>query len=582
MDARIADAELQIRAAGYDPSLYSTGSWEVAPAVYEPQLLAALQCFQWFFTAHIVRAWVHLAAEMQAGKTGVIDALVRLILRNFSKIRISPDRIFIVTGMSDKAWRKQTRERMVDSIRHNIHHSGGISQVIRSLKALAESGPFENILIVIDESHIATKEKNRPNQIYNAVKELCDQSLWAERNIHFVTISATDPSKVIAITDDSLRAAAKIVRLRTTDAYQSIETLLAAGRIRFADTHGDLHSARAITEIRRAIGAEYADGPRYHLLRPRVGRQGAVSDMLKAEFPDAVVRQWDSATKGGAGAADDSSSTSDMEDINELLSVAPEQHTFIILKNMFYAAKTLDDSHVGILYDRVGGKDDTNMQSLLGRACGYGKSERTVVYTSRSTVSNYQSLWRDVCLGEKPDDSIPIEPGKLDGKMAAVKARGGAGGPDTSRLEVVRGTAMPMKSGTVAAAEAASAAAAVADDAKMTVPVVIESVPDEYFATITGRGAPERKQRRIRELLLWADPEHEFNRYLETYRSLGVETPGTTGAIRRKILAPISAQAEGRKYILDVHQEDRGENVWLAKMDPADKRVIIMVWHGAL
>jgi hypothetical protein len=204
-----------------------------------------------------------------------------------------------------------------------------------------------------------------------------------------------------------------------------------------------------------------------------------------------------------------------------------------------------------------------------------------VVYTSRSTVTNYLALWRDVCLGEKPDENIPIAPRELDGKMPAVKARAGTGGADTSRLEVARGTAMPMKSGRAAAAEAEAVSSAAADDAKMTVPVVLEDVPEEYFATITGRGAPERKQQRIRELLRAACPDHVFNTYLASYRSLGVETPGTTGAIRRKILAPISAQQEGRKYILDVHAEDRGDNVWLAKMDPADKRVIIMVYHGA-
>ena len=37
---------------------------------------------------------------------------------------------------------------------------------------------------------------------------------------------------------------------------------------------------------------------------------------------------------------------------------------------MFYAAKRLHDEHAGIFFDRVGAKDDTNLQSLLGRACG--------------------------------------------------------------------------------------------------------------------------------------------------------------------------------------------------------------------
>jgi hypothetical protein len=64
---------------------------------------------------------------------------------------------------------------------------------------------------------------------------------------------------------------------------------------------------------------------------------------------------------------------------------------------MFHAAKTLEDEHVGILFDRIGSKDDTNLQSLLGRACGYGKSKRTYIFTSQQTVVNYISCWKELC-----------------------------------------------------------------------------------------------------------------------------------------------------------------------------------------
>jgi hypothetical protein len=116
-----------------------------------------------------------------------------------------------------------------------------------------------------------------------------------------------------------------------------------------------------------------------------------------------------------------------MEDINERLAEAPAVHTFFLLKEMFRAAKTMDDTHVGVLYDRVGGKDDTNLQSLLGRACGYGKSMRTVIYTSRQTVTNYLNFWQEVINGQgAPPTDIPIE--KLDKKMAGVRIGAAAGG----------------------------------------------------------------------------------------------------------------------------------------------------------
>jgi hypothetical protein len=56
--------------------------------------------------------WVHLAAEMQAGKTGVINALFRLILSNCHRIGITPNRIFTLTGMSDEDWQEHPLQQV--------------------------------------------------------------------------------------------------------------------------------------------------------------------------------------------------------------------------------------------------------------------------------------------------------------------------------------------------------------------------------------------------------------------------------------------------------------------------------------
>jgi hypothetical protein len=133
-----------------------------------------------------------------------------------------------------------------------------------------------------------------------------------------------------------------------------------------------------------------------------------------------------------------------MDDINELLEVAPERHTFILLKNMFYASKTMDDTNVGVLYDRVGGKDDTNLQSLLGRACGYGKSKETIVYSSEQTVTNYLGFWREVIAGGPPPlTDIPVS--RLDKKMAGQRVQAARGA--AHEMPVMRCYATPAGGG---------------------------------------------------------------------------------------------------------------------------------------
>jgi len=160
--AALSDAEMQMATAGFATTLWipefgwSAAEHEASEDPHEPQILAAMQCFLYFFVAQTQRAWVHLAAEMQAGKTGVVTALIRLMLANARLLRITPDRMFIITGMSDNAWLKQTRERLPLGVRTGVQHSGGLSKIIATLHSLANGDILSNVLIVLDESHIAS------------------------------------------------------------------------------------------------------------------------------------------------------------------------------------------------------------------------------------------------------------------------------------------------------------------------------------------------------------------------------------------------------------------------------------------
>jgi hypothetical protein len=473
----LADAQTSITSAGFVAELWSP-SWgwdatetEAAEDPFDPQLLAAFQCFLAFFCRSVQRVWVHLAAEMQAGKTGVVTALIRLILSNGARLGIGPTRIFILTGMNDNAWKKQTRDRLPAGIRANVYHNGSLNKFPKALQSLKGSGDLRNVLIVLDESHIASAKNNRPQrEIYNAVNSLCPQEKWQENNIRFLTISATDPAKVLVMRGAET---AQVVRLQTTDAYQSVETLAIAGRVRWLEAHGDLHEDKGITELHRCITTEFSDAPRYHILRARYGKQEAAIARIRAAFPDCIVQKYDSDEKlmSRSSAADDASTAlSEIEDINELLSEPPAQHTFIVLKNMFYAAKTLNDEYVGVLWDRLGGKDDTNLQSLLGRACGYGKSDRTVVYAARSTVDNYIRFWRELCSHTDAATvvtGIPVS--KVTRKMPGVVARRAAGGASLSAAASVSAPLAAVGgAGTADAAAGASSARKVANEDDFT------------------------------------------------------------------------------------------------------------------
>ncbi len=428
----LADAEMVLVSKGFTTELWVPEfGWETEAEAAEmtpepPQRLAAIQLFNQLYVCGDVRVWAHLAAEMQAGKTGVVTTFIRLVLANAAKLRMRPNRIFVLTGMSDDAWKMQTRSRMPIQVRENVQHSKGLAKVATAFERLREAdgtASLSNVIVFLDESHIAAAQHNQPyKQVWAKLQELCPLAEWQAKNIRVITISATDPAKVMAISAET-RLPAAVVRLQTTADYQSVETLVQQERVRYTDDFGDLHDPKAIAELKRCIDDEFGGMPFYHILRPRVAKQMEVARLLREAFPHSSIVTWDASSNAARGAgAGDGSSGCDLNDINEVLAETPAVTTFVLLKNMFYAAKTLDDTNVGILYDRVGSKDDTNLQSLLGRACGYGKSDMTIVYTSRQTVENYLTCWRQLCSNPNAPRLQNVPMSRLDRKMTGVQA----------------------------------------------------------------------------------------------------------------------------------------------------------------
>jgi hypothetical protein len=194
---------------------------------------------------------------------------------------------------------------------------------------------------------------------------------------------------------------------------------------------------------------EAIHGPLVHILRPSHGKGSNVAAEITKAFPDAVIHHWDVASnkeKRKSAKDDSSSGVGSATDINSaLLNDKPETTTFVLLKGMFRAAKTLNDEHVGVLYDRVGSGDATNLQSLLGRACGYGKSTRTIVFASSSTVSNYLRLWRELCASKNfPTEGEDDMFGKMKGRMPGVST---VSTGEATKLVATKSHATPLGKG---------------------------------------------------------------------------------------------------------------------------------------
>ena len=65
----------------------------------------------------------------------------------------------------------------------------------------------------------------------------------------------------------------------------------------------------------------------------------------------------------------------EVENIYDSLQERPDKHTFILIKNMLGASKTLDDKFIGSIHESTPLKKDysSEVQGLPGRLCGWSK-----------------------------------------------------------------------------------------------------------------------------------------------------------------------------------------------------------------
>ena len=76
----------------------------------------------------------------------------------------------------------------------------------------------------------------------------------------------------------------------------------------------------------------------------------------------------------------------------------PPKHTFILIKNMLGASKTISDKYIGSVHESLPNEKDNSseIQGLPGRMCGWTKRkgvEGPKIYCQRNIVENYLKLY---------------------------------------------------------------------------------------------------------------------------------------------------------------------------------------------
>lgn len=164
-----------------------------------------------------------IIGRTQDGKTYVMLKTIHNII-NTSLIPLT--NIFIITGLSSKDWMEQMKKRTPHILQSNIYHRQDLkTKFVDKIKEIGK-----NIIINIDEAHIASSFKNTIAQIFKELR-LDDKQYLYENNILIIEYTAT-PNGTIIDLNNTKKDNYGFYKLNKLPEYTGIEDLLNQNRVR--------------------------------------------------------------------------------------------------------------------------------------------------------------------------------------------------------------------------------------------------------------------------------------------------------------------------------------------------------------
>ena len=404
--------------------------------IYEKQDECSAIIVSYFKNREIINIMV--VALPQSGKTGTMVATINDYTKNNT---IDIDNIYIITGLSSCEWKEQTGDRMPNSIQTRVFHLQDLKT-----KFAEDIKGKKNVLIIMDEIHVAAKEKNT---IYKAFEEigLYDINYLTDNDIKIVEFSATPNGTIYDLMKWGQHS--KQIQMQPGEGYISSFELLNQGRVKeYKNLCGDnmycellkIYKKNEINleqkkndfeiiinfikqgnksneEIEKFIidnsfqkyenilqiiiqlienynstlenineikkDIDNYEDLRYHIIRTPTGSNAEiVIENFQKIFGPGMVYHT-------------YDKDSELLDINSKLKEEPEKHTFIFIKEKARCSKTFHKKYTGIYYERHTNSPDDSVitQGLLGRACGYDDNGKTIIYTHLDSIERYKQMW---------------------------------------------------------------------------------------------------------------------------------------------------------------------------------------------
>jgi hypothetical protein len=313
----------------------------------------------------------------QTGKTGCMTSLIQ----HYCLSELIPiDNIYIITGLSDKEWKKDTKNRMPDSINSRVFHRANLPK-----KFFRDITEKKNILVIMDEIQIACKDGQTINKIFKKCG-FYDLDFLLENDIKLIQFSATPDGNITDILDWGHHSSK--IKLEPGDNYYGVIQALDKDRVK---QFKDLTIFDNVKELKNDIEEKYIN-PKYHIIRVPNKRENKDGTNNQLKVITNLKRVF-----GEGYEYNKNNLKTQKGDINDILDIKPTKHTFLFICETQRCAKTQIKKHIGVSYERyVLIPDDSNIiQGSFGRLTGYDDNGESICYTNIESLNNYIKLWEN-------------------------------------------------------------------------------------------------------------------------------------------------------------------------------------------
>jgi hypothetical protein len=315
--------------------------------------------------------------KTQSGKTGCMTSMIKYYIASNN---IPIENIYIITGLNDIEWKKDTKNRMPRSLESRVFHRSNLIKTFAN-----DIKEKKNCLIIMDEIQIACEDYQTINKTFIGCG-FYDLDFLLNNDIKLIQFSATPDGHINDIANWKNYSAK--LKLSPGPSHYGPEKAIEQDRVK---QFKDLTIIENVKELKNDIEGKFVD-ERYYLIRvpnKRENKTGSnnqltVIDNFKKVFGESYEynKRFLEVKKG---------------DINDILEIKPKKHTFIFCCEILRCAKTQFKKYIGLSYERYCKDKDINdstmVQGSFGRMNGYDDNGDSICYTNVDSVLNYIKLW---------------------------------------------------------------------------------------------------------------------------------------------------------------------------------------------